>query len=61
MGPQHGDTNAPTTILVDGDGKVRWFFRPDYFIVRLSPDEFLQAIDKTWPGQVKPSPLAERR
>jgi peroxiredoxin len=61
VGPQHSDTNAPTTILVDGDGTVRWLFRPDYFIVRLSPDDFLAAIDKTWPGQAKPSPLAERR
>jgi peroxiredoxin len=61
VGPNHSDTNAPTTILVDGDGKVRWVFRPDHFIVRLSPDELLAAIDKTWPGESKPSPLAQRR
>ena len=31
------DTNAPTTFLVDGQGQVRWFFRPrDRFIERLS-------------------------
>src|SRR5438552_3896849 len=46
---QHGeDTNAPTTFLVDGDGYVRWWFRPDRFIARLSPGEVLAAIDETW-------------
>ncbi len=42
-----GDTNAPTTFLVDS-GYVRWFFRPDSFIARLSPQELLAAIDQTW-------------
>src|SRR5437868_5716426 len=31
------DTNAPTTILVDGAGYVRWLFRPDHFMTRLGP------------------------
>jgi peroxiredoxin len=44
-GPEGGDTNAPTTFLVDGQGDVRWFRRPERFLVRLSPDEVLSAID----------------
>ena len=39
------DTNAPTTFIVDGGGQVRWFFRPNRFIERLSSDELLRAID----------------
>ncbi|HEV3116965.1 MAG TPA: redoxin domain-containing protein [Gemmataceae bacterium] len=54
VGPNCRDTNAPTTILVDADGKVCWVFRPDHFTVRLSPDELLAAIDKSWRGQSKP-------
>jgi peroxiredoxin len=45
MGHDGTDTNAPTTFLVGGDGKVRWLFRPDTFFVRLSPSELLAAID----------------
>src|SRR5438552_3709474 len=45
MGPGGTDTNAPTTFLVDGVGTVRWFFRPDRFMVRLSPDELLKEVD----------------
>ena len=41
------DTNAPTTFLVDGSGTVRWLFRPDRFLVRLTPNELLKAIDGT--------------
>lgn len=41
-----GDTNAPTTILVDGAGKVRWLFRPGQIVVRLSPQQLLAAIDE---------------
>ena len=44
------DTNVPTTFLVEGDGYVRWFFRPDTVFARLSPQELLTAIDKTWAG-----------
>ena len=44
-GPDGGDTAAPTTILVDGGGKVRWIFRPDRFLVRLTPAEVLAALD----------------
>ena len=31
-----GDTNAPTTFLVDGAGKVRWMFRPGSFFETIS-------------------------
>jgi peroxiredoxin len=45
MGPSGSDTNAPTTFLVDETGTVRWHFRPDRFVVRLSPEEVLAAVD----------------
>jgi peroxiredoxin len=41
-----GDTTAPTTILIDRHGIVRWLFRPDRFLERLSPEEVLEAVDK---------------
>ena len=44
-----GDTTAPTTLLVDGDGTVRWLFRPDRFLTRLAPDAVLEAIDRHLP------------
>jgi alkyl hydroperoxide reductase subunit AhpC len=50
-GPTGADTNAPTTFLVDDAGVVRWMFRPDRFIVRLSAEELLTAVDKTWPRE----------
>jgi peroxiredoxin len=50
-GPWNGDTNAPTTFLVDATGKVCWVFRPERFITRLSPDEVLAAVDETWPSK----------
>ena len=39
--PDGNDTTAPTTFLVDGEGRVRWTFRPDRVLVRLSPGELL--------------------
>ena len=45
-GPGGGDTIAPTTLLVDGAGRVRWTFRPDTFFRRLSPAEIVEAVDK---------------
>src|SRR5437016_2118832 len=44
----HGDEgpNAPTTILVDGQGVVRWVYRPERFLTRLSPEELLRAVDQ---------------
>ncbi len=43
--PDGQDTSAPTTILVDRDGTVRWVYRSGEVIARLSPDEVLQALD----------------
>ena len=45
-GPGGGDTIAPTTLLVDGAGRVQWTFRPDTFFRRLSPAEIVDAVDK---------------
>jgi peroxiredoxin len=45
-GPNGSDTDAPTTILVDRHGQVRWLYRPEQVITRLSPDEVLKAIDE---------------
>ena len=44
--PDGGDTDVPTTILVDRRGTVRWLYRSPSVIARLSPDEVLQAIDR---------------
>src|SRR5262245_49491076 len=43
--PDGGDTDVPTTILVDKRGTVRWLYRSPSVIARLSPDELLRAID----------------
>jgi|SRR5262245_10479939 len=48
--PDGGDTAAPTTLLVDGGGTVRWTFRPDRVMTRLSPSQVLAAIDKEMPA-----------
>lgn len=48
------DVAAPTTVLLDGQGTVRWLFRPDRFLKRLSPDELLMAIDEHLPERVGP-------
>jgi alkyl hydroperoxide reductase subunit AhpC len=45
-----GDTSAPTTILVDHDGIVRWIYRSGSVVARLSPDEVLQALDAHMPA-----------
>jgi peroxiredoxin len=45
-----GDTSAPTTLLVDGRGIVRWTFRPDRFLTRLRPAEVLAAVDREMPA-----------
>ncbi len=54
-GPVGDDSNAPTTFLVDGTGQVRWYFRPNRFMVRLSPAELLAEVDDTWPGNQRTS------
>lgn len=47
--PDGSDAAAPTTILVNRQGTVRWLFRPPQIITRLSPDEVLQAVDLHMP------------
>jgi peroxiredoxin len=49
--PDGGDTAAPTTLLIDGDGTVRWTFRPDRVFRRLSPSEVLAAVDSQMPAR----------
>ena len=44
--PDGGDTDVPTTILVDRGGTLRWLYRSPSVIERLSPDEVLRAIDR---------------
>jgi peroxiredoxin len=44
--PDGGDAAAPTTILVDKSGIVRWVHRPDGIFQRLTPDEILAAVDR---------------
>jgi len=44
--PHGGDADAPTTILVDRHGQVRWLYRSPRVIARLSPDDVLQAVDQ---------------
>src|SRR5262245_51646855 len=48
--PGGGDSAAPTTLLVDGAGVVRWTFRPDRVLTRLSPEEVLRAVDHEMPA-----------
>ncbi len=48
--PGGGDTAAPTTLLLDGRGVVRWVFRPDRVFGRLTPAQLLAAIDREMPG-----------
>jgi peroxiredoxin len=47
--PDGGDADAPTTILVDRSGIVRWIYRSPVVIARLLPDELLQAIERYLP------------
>jgi peroxiredoxin len=47
--PNGGDADAPTTILVDRSGTVRWLYRSPSVIERLSPDEVLRAVDQRMP------------
>lgn len=46
-----GDTSAPTTLLIDGRGTVRWVHRPDIVFGRLSPAEVLKEIDEKMPAE----------
>ena len=49
--PDGSDAATPTTVLVDQKGVVRWLFRPDAVITRLSPDAALHAIDQHLPAK----------
>src|SRR5437660_2445368 len=44
--PDGSDTDAPTTILVNAQGTVRWLYRSPAAIARVSPEEVLQALDQ---------------
>ena len=44
--PDGRDADAPTTILIDRAGTVRWLYRSPEVIARLSPDDVLRAIDE---------------
>ena len=46
--PDGSDTNAPTTFLIDNEGYVRYFYRPESFFIRKTPDQLGAAIDETW-------------
>jgi peroxiredoxin len=45
-GPHGEDVAAPTTFVIDRQGKVQWLFRPSRVIERLSPADLLAAVDK---------------
>lgn len=47
--PEGKDADAPTTILVDRKGVVRWLYRSPRVIARLSPDDVLRAVDSSFP------------
>ena len=48
--PDGRDVDAPTTILVDRRGVVRWIYRSPGIIARLSPDEVLEAVERAIPS-----------
>jgi peroxiredoxin len=49
--PGGDDTSAPTTVLIDRHGVVRWIHRPERNLARLSVDELLAAIDQNHRGE----------
>lgn len=53
-GPHGEDIAAPTTFLIDGQGRVRWVYRSERVFARLSPQELLQAVDEHLAGAAKP-------
>ncbi len=50
LGPHHApdgkETTAPTTVLIDNKGIVRWVFRPDVYITRLSAADLTAKVDE---------------
>jgi peroxiredoxin len=49
--PDGSDAAETTTFLIDGGGKVRWTYRPDRVVTRLTPAQLLDAIDKEMPAK----------
>jgi peroxiredoxin len=49
--PDGGDSAAPTMLLVDGQGKVRWFHRPVRFIARPSALDIVAMIERQKAGK----------
>lgn len=43
--PDGGDSAAPTILLLDGAGQVRWLHRPERFIARPSAKELVAKIE----------------
>ena len=41
------ESSAPTTLIVDGNGVVRWAYRSGHVMSRLSPAELLAEVEKT--------------
>ena len=54
-GPGGVDGMYPTTLIVDGAGKIRWVYRPSNVISRLTVDELLAAADEKLGGPVEGS------
>jgi peroxiredoxin len=44
--PVGGVTAAPTTILIDRQGMVKWLYRPAQYVRRLAPAELLARVDE---------------
>lgn len=49
--PNGDDALVPTTLLIDGEGEVRWVYRSDNVFSRLSPGQLLAAIDEKMPAE----------
>ena len=47
-GPHGEEVAAPTTFIIDRSGTVRWVFRPDRITRRLSPDELVVELEKSF-------------
>lgn len=43
--PPSGDIFLPATFLLDGNGVIRWVYRPDTYRMRASPRDVIRAID----------------
>jgi peroxiredoxin len=41
------ESSAPTTLIVDGSGVVRWIYRSGHVMSRLSPSELLAQAEKS--------------